>query len=51
MSLPSSSTPPLAARAKPVTASITDVLPAPFGPIRPVMRPGSTEQVDAVAPR
>ena len=40
-SSPSRSTEPLAARVKPVTASITDVLPAPFGPIRPVMRPGA----------
>jgi hypothetical protein len=30
------------ARVKPVTASMTDVLPAPFGPMRPMTRPGTT---------
>ena len=39
MSSPSSTTRP-SAGAKPHTASISDVLPAPFGPISPVMVPG-----------
>ena len=37
---PSSSRVPSSARLKPVTASISVVLPAPFGPISPSTRPG-----------
>ena len=42
MSSPFSVTVPEASGVKPVTASMSVVLPAPFGPIRPVIRPGLT---------
>ena len=46
MSLPSRiSCPPEAIRVKPVTASISEVLPAPFGPISPSTWPGRTVRV------
>ena len=45
--LPSSRTAPSAV-AKPVTASMTLVLPAPFGPMSPTTAPAGTTQVDVV---
>ena len=33
------------AEVKPLTASMSDVLPAPFGPIRPVTVPGSSRKL------
>ena len=47
-SWPSSVTCPSATFAKPVTASMNEVLPAPLGPIRPVMRPGRTTRSTAL---
>ncbi len=41
MSVPSTSTRP-SPGVKPLTASISEVLPAPLGPINPVMVPGSS---------
>ena len=42
MSVPASANVPADGLTKPVTASITVVLPAPFGPIRPTTSPGLT---------
>ena len=43
----SSSTRPRA-EVNPLTASISDVLPAPFGPIRPVTLPGSRRKLTSL---
>ena len=44
-STPSRRTTPVRIAVKPVMASMADVLPAPLGPIRPVILPGCTVSV------